>query len=120
MELGGGAFGGGPNCLTSDCLGNFRYNTALPLTTNQQTYKIDQQLGRLGSVFFRYTNATYTSSNFDSTIGGFRICDLLEEKAQELGESPTPFLLSKSIVNNFRFGHLEPVANQGGFPATGL
>jgi Carboxypeptidase regulatory-like domain/TonB dependent receptor-like, beta-barrel len=114
VELGAGLFGG-PNCFTSDCLGNFRINTALPLTTNQQTYKLDQHLGRLGSVFFRWTNATYTNQTGGSPSGVFGNA-IFEEKSQSWEISHT-IPLGRSMVNNFRFGKLEPVANQGGFPA---
>src|SRR5207249_1055072 len=48
-----------PNCFASDCHGNYRLTTTLPNTVNQQTYKLDQQLGRFGSVFFRYTMGKY-------------------------------------------------------------
>ncbi len=114
VELAAGLLGTGPNCLTADCLGNFRYSIGLPLTTNQQTYKVDQQLGRLGSVFFRYTNSTYTSSTLDRPASGPAGFATFNQKAKSWEVSHT-ISLSKSIVNNFRFGHLDPVANQGGF-----
>jgi hypothetical protein len=115
VELAAGLFGG-PNCLGSGCLGNFRINTALPLTTNQQTYKLDQHLGRLGSVFFRWTNAKYLNQTGGSPSGVFGNA-IFEEKSQSWEISHT-IPLGKSMVNNFRFGKLEPVANQGGFPAS--
>jgi hypothetical protein len=114
VELAAGLFGA-PNCFTSDCLGNFRIKTALPLTTNQQTYKFDQQLGHLGSVFFRWTNATYTNQTGSSPSGVFGNA-IFEEKARSWEISHT-IPLGHSTVNNFRFGRLDPTANQGGIPA---
>ena len=42
-----------PNCLSGPplCLGNVRLNATLPNTVNQQTYRFDHSLNRLGSVF---------------------------------------------------------------------
>lgn len=41
----------------SENVTNFIKNYANPLTTNQQTYRADQHLGKLGSVFFRFTKS---------------------------------------------------------------
>ena len=49
------ACGGGIN--------NYQLQTSLPNTTNQQTYRVDQEFGRFGRVFFRYTKAKYENEN---------------------------------------------------------
>jgi hypothetical protein len=48
---------------TNEGVANFIQNVGAPLTSNQQTYRGDQNLGKLGSVFGRYTHATYVNSN---------------------------------------------------------
>src|SRR5882724_502120 len=69
VELAAGLFGG-PNCIGCQ-QGNFQFQNGNPLKTNQQTYKLDQHLGRLGSVFFRFTNANYTNQTGSSPSGAF-------------------------------------------------
>ena len=105
-----------PNCLTSGCLGNFRLNTTLANTVDQQTYKVDQTLGRFGSVFFRYTKAEYSNQNINgSTTVPFGI-GIFNEQSNSWQISHT-ISLGHNNVNNFRFGHLDPTAIQGGNPA---
>jgi hypothetical protein len=48
---------------TPEGVNNYIKNVPGPLTMNQQTYRGDQNLGRLGSVFGRYTHAKYVNSN---------------------------------------------------------
>jgi outer membrane receptor protein involved in Fe transport len=105
-----------PNCLSSGCLGNFRLNTTLANTVDQQTYKLDQNLGRFGSVFFRYTKAQYSNQNINgSTTVPFGI-GIFNEQSNSWQISHT-ITLWHNNVNNFRFGHLDPSALQGGNPA---
>ncbi|HTR66661.1 MAG TPA: carboxypeptidase-like regulatory domain-containing protein, partial [Terriglobales bacterium] len=42
---------------------NYIKNVGFPLTTNQQTYRVDQNIGKLGSVFFRYTHSSYQNQS---------------------------------------------------------
>src|ERR1039458_9049233 len=42
---------------------NYIQNYGTPLTTNQQTYRIDQNLGKLGSIFGRGTYSTYQNAS---------------------------------------------------------
>jgi outer membrane receptor protein involved in Fe transport len=115
VEIAAGLFRA-PNCFTSDCHGNFRLTTTLPNTVNQQTYKLDQQLGRLGSVFFRYTTATYENQNINGSISlPFGIGTFNEKSESWMISHTVP--VTHSLVNNFRFGRLEPSSIQGGIPA---
>jgi hypothetical protein len=92
---------------------NFIKSVGFPLTTNQQTYRADQVLGRLGSVFFRYTrtnyqnNATYNSGDLAHGIEQYF------ESQKNWAVSHT-INIGKSNVNNFRFGYLDASAPQGG------
>jgi len=104
-----------PNC--AGCAGNnYRLVTNLQNKTNQETYKLDQQLGRFGSVFFRYTSATYDNQNINGSVTIPFGVGVFTEKAESWMISHTINLGSK-YVNNFRFGRLEPSAVQGGNPA---
>ncbi len=92
---------------------NYIKNIGFPLTQNQQTYRGDQNLGKFGSVFFRYTDANYNNQGFYNSqdlIHGYEIYQ----------QSQTSWTVSHTInfgtsnVNNFRFGHLTADAPQGG------
>jgi hypothetical protein len=105
-----------PNCLTAGCLGNYRLNTTLANTVDQQTYKLDQNLGRFGSVFFRYTKAEYSNQNINGSVTiPFGVGEFNEQS--DSWQISHTISLGHSNVNNFRFGHLDPSAIQGGIPA---
>ena len=115
MEIAAGLFPA-PNCLSAGCHGNYRLTTALPNTVNQQTYKLDQQLGRFGSMFFRYTTAKYENQNINGSVSlPFGIGSFNEKSESWMISHTIP--LTHNLVNNFRFGRLEPISIQGGIPA---
>ena len=103
-----------PNCI--GCPSNYRLTTTLPNTTDQETYKLDQQLGRFGSFFFRYTAAKYSNQNINGSVTLPFGIGVFSEKSESWMISHTLNIGSKNI-NNFRFGRLEPIAIQGGVPA---
>jgi len=115
VEIGAGLFPA-PNCLSAGCHGNYRLTTALPNTVNQQTYKLDQQLGHFGSMFFRYTTAKYENQNINGSVSlPFGIGSFNEKSESWMISHTIP--LTHNLVNNFRFGRLEPISIQGGIPA---
>ncbi|MGB8261445.1 MAG: TonB-dependent receptor [Terracidiphilus sp.] len=79
------------------------------LRTNQQTYRGDQNLGKLGSVFGRYTKSTYVNhSLYNSGSLNYGIEEYFEnQKAWALSHTIN---LGRSNVNNFRFGYLDAYA----------
>ena len=82
------------------------------LTTNQQTYRGDQNLGRLGSVFGRYTKANYVNSSlYNSGSLDYGIEEYIED--QTAWEISHTINLGAKNVNNFRFGHLTANAPEG-------
>jgi hypothetical protein len=91
---------------------NFIQNYAAPLTTNQQTYRIDQHLGKLGSVFFRFTKADYTNhSLYNSGNLTYGIEEYIEnQKSWTVSHTMS---IGNHMVNNFRFGYLDANAPQG-------
>jgi hypothetical protein len=92
---------------------NFFQNIGFPLHQNQQTYRGDQNLGKYGSVFFRYTKGDYSNQ------GSYNSADLIHGYEIWL-QNQTSWAVShtinfgQSMVNNFRFGHLSADAPQGG------
>ncbi len=92
---------------------NFFKAFGFPLHQNQQTYRGDQNLGKLGSAFFRYTDANYNN------LGAYNSGDLVHgyeiyiQKQNSWAVSHT-INFGQSMVNNFRFGHLAADAPQGG------
>lgn len=113
-ELGAGLFPA-PNCIGCP-QGNYRLVTTLPNTVNQQTYKLDENLGREGSIFFRYTKANYSNDGISGSVSVPAGVSVFTENSTswELSHTVT---LGHAIINNFRFGKLEAIANQGGNPA---
>jgi hypothetical protein len=105
-----------PNCTNCGPGSNYRLLTTLANTTDQQTYKLDQQLGRFGSIFFRYTTATFANDNINGSISLPFGVGKFNEKAESWMISHTINLGARNI-NNFRFGRLEPIAIQGGVAA---
>ena len=91
---------------------NFIHNVGAPLVMNQQTYRGDQNLGRLGSVFGRYTHAKYVNSNiYNSGSVNYGLEQYLQTE--------NSWVVSHTInigtrnVNNFRFGKLTADAPEG-------
>jgi outer membrane receptor protein involved in Fe transport len=105
-----------PNCTTCGSGANYRLITTLGNTTDQQTYKLDQQLGHFGSVFFRYTTATYSNDNINGSITIPFGVGKFNEKSESWMISHT-LNIGQRNINNFRFGRLEPIAIQGGVAA---
>lgn len=105
-----------PNCTTSGCTGNFVLNSVLPDSTNQQTYRLDQTLGRFGHIFSRYTKASYVnnSAGTQSLLLGNNV---FTETSTSWEISHTISLGQKN-VNNIRYGQLIATAIQGANPAS--
>ena len=87
-------------------------------TTNQQTYRGDQNFQRFGQIFFRYTKANYANENF-ATDGL-----ALNSGANIFTENSTSWAvaytlpLPRGFVNDFRFGKLSAISIQGDAPAS--
>jgi len=102
-----------PNCSPANCAGdNLLVTLNLPNTANQQTYRLDQDLGRFGKLFGRGTYASYTTTNLPSsqTIPLGETSFYETEKQWEVSHAIT---FHGTIVNNFRFGYMDAVANEG-------
>lgn len=110
------AFWGTPTVQNQpEGLVNFIQNIPGPLTTNQQTYRGDQNLGKLGSVFGRYTHSTYQNNTiYNSGSINYGIEEYFQtENAWEVSHTIN---IGPRNVNNFRFGHLQANAPEGSAP----
>lgn len=84
---------------------------AFPLHSNQQTYRVDQTLGRWGTIFGRATWSNYTNQSFGTfSLGPGNRQFIQNEK--DFAVSHT-LIINPTTVNNFRFGYLYALANQG-------
>jgi len=98
-------------------VGAYNWNSTANATTNtdQQTYRVDQNFNKWGSVFYRYTKASYTNTSW----GSDSISSLLSAGANIFTEDSTSWTgaytlaLPKGFVNDFRFGYLRAQSIQG-------
>jgi hypothetical protein len=107
-----------PGCVANpqSCQGgNYQTFPFFPNNTNQQTYKIDEDMGRRGRVFFRYTKANITFDNPQNLSPTFSVNQFTEDTTS--WTISHTISLGSRIVNNFRFGYLHATAIQGA-PAT--
>ncbi len=122
VAVGGGVFPSPtPVCVANPnaCGGginNYQLQTSLPNTTNQQTYRVDQEFGRAGRVFFRYTKAKYENENPQNLSPTFSFNQFTEDSTS-WSISHTLQLGTRNI-NNFRVGYLHAKAIQGAPPAS--
>lgn len=105
------------NCDPAVCSGNnFQTLVNAPQTSNQKTFKGDQDLGRFGKVSGRWTKADAEST----LIAQATLTQPLGNQTFVADE--TSWMVSHTIalgprdVNNFRFGRLEATANLCGIP----
>jgi hypothetical protein len=94
--------------------GNYRATLPLPLDTHQATYRMDQSLGKFGTVFARGTLTHYTNTQTGSinTLGDYFF---LEESTN--WQVTHTVNIGPHMVNQFRLGFLEATANQFGTAA---
>lgn len=91
---------------------NFVTNIPGPLHMNQQTYRGDQSLGKLGSIFGRYTYSNYENeNNYNSGSADLGFEQYFEKEiAWEVSHTIS---LGQNKTNNFRFGYLSANAPEG-------
>jgi Carboxypeptidase regulatory-like domain len=89
--------------------GNYIQSRNLPLDQKQYTIRGDQQLGRLGTVFGRYTNSDYTNTTIGNTTELGDVFFVQKTKNWQISHT---IPISSSLVNQFRFGYVEASAVQ--------
>jgi hypothetical protein len=102
-----------PNCLPANCAGNnVLLSLNLPNRADQQTYRLDQDLGRFGKVFGRGTYANYKNTNlYNSDSVPYGLTSFYETEKQWAISHTITF--HGNIVNNFRMGYMDAIANEG-------
>jgi hypothetical protein len=99
----------GPNANVG---GNNFYSTLpTPTDVDQQTYRIDQYMGKWGTLFGRYThhNFTNTSANTITPLGNY----YLNEKSTNWQVNHTANI-GTHMANQFRISYLDAIANNYG------
>lgn len=104
-----------PNCGAAGCNGfNYTETPTNPTSMNQQTYRIDQNLGRYGNIFGRGSIDTYKVTSLGSVSIPAGNVNFYEQATSWEVDHTISFGPTK--VNNFLVGYLEAVANQGTAP----
>lgn len=93
---------------------NYVRSRNLPLDQKQYTIRGDQQLGRFGTVFGRYTQSDYTNTIIGNTTDIGDVFFVQKTKNWQVSHT-IPF--SSNLVNQFRFGYVEALAVQHGATA---
>lgn len=94
--------------------GNFIRSRSLPTDTDQYTIRVDQQLGRFGTVFGRYTDTDYTRVTVNN---GTPLGDVFFDQKTRNWQVSHSLPVGSNLVNQFRFGYIEATANQFGAEA---
>ncbi len=89
----------------------FVLRTVLPDSTDQQTYRLDQNLKKYGSIFGRYTRAQYVVNSAGTQSIPFGL-NVFTENSTSWEVSHT-ISLGQNNVNNLRYGQLEAKSVQG-------
>ncbi|MGH9834540.1 MAG: carboxypeptidase regulatory-like domain-containing protein [Blastocatellia bacterium] len=89
--------------------GNYIRSRNLPLDQKQYTLRGDQQLGRWGTIFGRYTNSDYTNTAIGNTT---ELGDVFFVQKTKNWQVSHTIPLGSNLVNQFRFGYVEASAVQ--------
>jgi hypothetical protein len=98
-----------PNITSAN--GNYLQNRNLPLDQNQYTIRGDQELGRFGSIFGRFTSTDYTNTSVGNTTElGDR--SFIQKTRNWQVSHTIPF--GSNLVNQFRLGYIQARADENG------
>lgn len=94
----------------SGAQGNYILNRPVPTDTDQYTLRMDQQLGRYGTVFGRFTDTDFTNIAPGQTERG----DVFFVQKTRNWQVSHSVPVGTNLVNQFRFGYVGATANQHG------
>jgi hypothetical protein len=94
--------------------GNYIRSRSLPTDTDQYTIRVDQQLGKFGTVFGRVTNSDYTNTILGNTTETGDVFFVQSTRNWQVSHSVP---IGPTLVNQFRIGYVEAMANQHGATA---
>ena len=92
--------------------GNYQLVRTLPQTQNQYTGRLDQDLGRFGRAFARYTKTTYENTSSGTVTPD--IGDSLFRQDTKNWQVSHTWPIRNNVVNVLRVGRVEALANQEG------
>ncbi len=113
VTLGAGLF---PDPNVPGVPNGYVLRTVLSNSTDQQTYRLDQNLKKYGSIFGRYTRAQYLTNSAGTTSVPFGVNVFAENSVS--WEINHTISLGQNNVNNFRYGNLSAKSVQGANPAS--
>jgi hypothetical protein len=90
--------------------GNYQYVRTLPLTQNQFTVRLDQDLGSFGRAFVRFTKTTYENTSQGTLTEGIGDATFVQDNTNWQVSHTWP--IQNNVVNVFRVGRVEAEANQ--------
>jgi hypothetical protein len=94
--------------------GNYQEVRTLPQTQNQFTGRIDQDLGRFGRAFARFTKTKYDNRTGSGNV--LEIGDRVFVQNTTNWQVSHTWPIRNNVVNSFRFGRVEALADQHGIP----
>jgi Carboxypeptidase regulatory-like domain len=103
-----------PNCTTAGCDGNYRLVSVGALNGDQQSYRVDQTLGKFGRVFGRGTFGKYVQSGYGGVSGPIS-GNLFTETDTNWVASHT-LTIRPNLINQFTFGQMDASSIQSGQP----
>jgi hypothetical protein len=103
-----------PSPNTNVPQGNYQQVRTLPQTQNQFTVRLDQDLGRFGRAFARFTKTTYENTSSGSVTPEIGDTPFVQNNKNWQVSHTVP--IRNNVVNVFRFAHTESLANQEGTP----
>jgi hypothetical protein len=104
-----------PNCPSLCNNFNHQQTPILPTKSDQETYRVDQEIGRLGRMFARYSQDPFHTTVQDSnSIFAKGFIDEIARNAEVSWTLP----LGQRLVNNFIGGYLQANAIISGVPVS--
>jgi hypothetical protein len=94
--------------------GNYQYSRTFPLTQNQFTVRLDQDLGKFGRAFARYTRTNYENTTQGTLTEGIGDNHFVQKNTNWQVSHTWP--IKNNLVNVLRVGRVEATANQEGSP----
>jgi hypothetical protein len=94
--------------------GNYQAIRTLPQTQNQFTGRIDQDLGRFGRAFARFTKTKYDNRTSSGNV--LDIGDRVFVQDTTNWQVSHTWPIRNNVVNSFRLGRTEALADQHGIP----
>jgi hypothetical protein len=101
-----------PNASSSR--GNYIRQRSIPTDTDQFTIRVDQNMGKYGNVFGRYTSTDHTNIRLGNTTELGDIFFVQETRNWQVSHAVP---IGTNVVNEFRFGYVRALANQNGATA---